>query len=63
MVHDGVEGDDEVPHPGGADVTPSQEGADADGNCGHQHPVHWVAVPCRGSYGGSELVVVLNIGS
>ena len=60
VVHDCVERDDEVPHPGGCNVTASEEGPDTDGKCGHQHPVHWVAVTCRGCYRSSELVVILQ---
>ena len=31
VVHDGVEGDDEVPHPGGRHVAPREEGPDTYG--------------------------------
>ena len=61
VVHDGVEGDDEVPDPGGADVAASEEGADTDGKSGHQHSVHWVTVAGSGRYGSSELVMVLVV--
>ena len=61
VVHDGVEGDDEVPDPGGGDVAASQEGADADGKSGHQDSVHRVAVASSGGYGSSELVMVLQL--
>ena len=62
VVHDGVEGDDEVPDPGGRDVAASEEGPDTDGQAGHQDPVHWVAVPCSCCYGSSVLVVILQYG-
>ena len=63
VVHDGVEGDDEVPDPGGGDVAAGEEGPDTDGKCGHQHSVHRVAVSSGGRDGSSELVVVLQLGS
>ena len=60
VVHDGVEADDEVPHPGGADVAARQEGPEADGQSGHQQTVHRVTVRGGGRDGSSPVVVSLQ---
>ena len=59
VVHDGVESDDEVPHPGGGQVGPHQDRAQGDGQDTVQQEVHRVTVCCGQGYWSSPVVMLL----
>ena len=54
-----VEGDDEVPEPGGGEVGPHQDGAQGDGQHAVEEEVQRVTVGCGNSYGSPPVVVAL----
>ena len=54
-----VEGDDEVPEPGGGEVGPHQDGAQGDGQHAVEEEVQRVTVGCGHSYGSPPVVVAL----
>ena len=59
VVHDGVESDDEVPHPGGGHVTPGQERTQTYRDRGNEKPVYRVTVGSGDRHGSLPLVMGL----
>jgi hypothetical protein len=55
-----MEGDDQVPDPGGGDVGPDQDGSHRHGEDTVEEEVYWMTISCCCCYGGFPLMMALT---
>ena len=55
-----MQGDDQVPDPGGGDVGPHKDGPNRHREHTVEEEVYWMAISCGQSYGGFSLVISIT---